>query len=170
MTLLDFLNSLSFFIIIGIATIYSFINNSWIIQTVLSSNSIDISDKYGYSVSLKNNIAVIGAPGANNNKGIYNSFNLILYYTLFYSILLYYYEFILFLGCIYVYKDILETQDSWTLISVLAPKNGENGDMFGFSIINFQSVLIIGAPYRVFNNGIMNSRNNTFFFNLIIFC
>ena len=59
-----------FILFLGSASFYYFVNNStWTFITLLKPSILDYSDRFGVVVSIRDNIAVVGAPGYQENKG-----------------------------------------------------------------------------------------------------
>ena len=49
--------------------VYQKINDKWVQTLLIAPPGLSASDKFGWSVSVKDNIAVVGSPGYNNNGG-----------------------------------------------------------------------------------------------------
>ena len=101
-------------------------NNNWIqIKKLIASDGID-EDRFGRSVDIKDNLAIVGSERDDDN-GIDS-------------------------GSVYIfeYNDI----NSWIQTSKLLSNDGESGDNFGNSLLIYSdNIIFIGSKYNNNNKG-----------------
>jgi len=104
--------------ICGAAYIYAKQNGTWKQMTKLKASNAAAGDKFGTSVSIYDDIVVIGAP-EKTISGIYGR------------------------GRVYVFK---RTGDIWSQVAGLQASNGQSYDLFGTSVAIDGQMFIAGAP------------------------
>ncbi|KAJ5073443.1 hypothetical protein M0811_08560 [Anaeramoeba ignava] len=104
--------------------------NKWNQIQILTANDWKQNDWFGWSISISkdDNILLIGAPRAKvgDNKEQ---------------------------GKVYIFQKN-ENENKWNQIQILTANDGKQNDLFGFSISisKDDNILLIGAPYAIFEN------------------
>lgn len=105
--------------ICGAAYVYAKQNGTWKQMAKLKASNAESGDKFGTSVSIYNDIVVIGAP-EKTISGVWAK------------------------GRVYVFK---RTGDVWSQAVGLQASNGQTYDLFGTSVAIDGQMIIVGAPY-----------------------
>ncbi len=93
----------------GVAYIYEKINTGWVLRQRLVSNDSSSSNKFGWSVSIKGDLAVVGDPDYNIPQNITNS-----------------------VGRAYIFQR--NTSGIWVQVSQLNSTNPDPNGQFGYSV------------------------------------
>lgn len=111
---------------VGCVYVFRYINSTWVEEQILISSNYAASDYFGISMSMHNNVIVVGARnktvGANATQ-----------------------------GCAYVFRY---SGTAWIQEQILTSTNGAAGDLFGNAVFVYNNVIIIGAYAK--NNGSAN--------------
>jgi hypothetical protein len=102
----------------GAAYVYIRSEGSWNMQQKLVSSDPDISDEFGHSVALSNDLAVVGAIGDRTVGTVQ-------------------------LGAAYIFA---RSNGLWTQQQKLVSQDRDSGDLFGWSVATSQDVVVVGAP------------------------
>jgi len=104
---------------IGAGAAYVFVQSgsSWTEEAKLTPPLGKSFDKFGNSVSLVGNTAIVGAPNATGSSATS--------------------------GAVYAFT---RSGTTWTLAQKISPPGGSNGDLFGYSVDLFQQAIVAGAP------------------------
>ncbi len=111
----DYFNDSSGF---GVAYFYQSIEGQWQEQQIIEADDSSVGDWFGFYVKMKDDIALIGAPGFIKGENA---------------------------GAVYVFEKV---KGVWSQIQKITPPDGSPGDGFGFSTDLFEDKLIIGAPLQ----------------------
>jgi PKD repeat protein len=121
----------------GAAYIFKNINGSWILNKKLVASDREAQDKYGWSVSIDSNFAVVGASYENNDaKGG---------------------SYLANAGSAYIYAN---KNGNWTQIQKIVAFDRNQNDFFGYGISISDESIIVGAIFNDYDSNNLNAIQN----------
>lgn len=102
-------------------------NGEWGIHQKINSSDREISERFGWSVSIHGDILLVGAVyNRTNHTGIDSLINS---------------------GAVFVFRR--NSNDQWIQESKLVPSDRLSGDRFGWSLDIYENLALVGAPYKL---------------------
>ncbi len=113
----------------GAVVVFEKQNGNWVEQQRLIPNDASLSQYFGWSVSVKDSFAIVGAYGDWNNEnqpGLVQT------------------------GAAYIFKNIGGT---WTQMEKLVPNDGASQDYFGAAVAIYENYVVVGSYKKNGNSG-----------------